>query len=97
MEIRYGETRTPVGIFTTRYFRAKEPLIYVEWTNASATPTATSTQVGESIFVETDVEIVKQLRTSACPNIIMERQFFTPIRGLRPGEELTFRFQDTKL
>ena len=97
MEIRYDETGTPIGIFTTRYFRAKEPLIYVEWTSASATPTATFIQVGESIFIETEVQIVKQLRTSASPNIIMERQFFTPIRGLRPGEELTFRFQDTKL
>lgn len=90
MEVRYNNDQTPIGVFATRYFRVNEPLIYVNWTEILTKPTCTSTQIGESAFIETELDIVKYMRTSGCPNLVLERQFFTPIVRILPGDELTF-------
>ena len=97
MEVRYNNDNVLIGVFATRYFRKLEPLIYVDWKKQMSTPMVSSIQVSESTFIETDVELVKYLRTSESPNLVLERQFFTPIQVIRPGEEMTFRFKDTKL
>ena len=97
MEIRYDIHQKPIGVFATRYFRRNEPLIFVEYTKIHTSKTATSTQVSATEFIETESVIVKYMRTSQYPNLGLERQFFTPISGIRPGDEFTFRFADTKL